>query len=79
MGTLFATSTNIKFDTQTLEQCVKQISHFGSIEFVNICTGQTNIVQWGGLDWFVVLGLIALVGGTALAFLALIFSMKSDF
>ena len=43
---------NLNIDSQTLEQCLKSINHFGSTTYQNICNGQSSVVAWGGLDWF---------------------------
>ena len=44
-------SLNLNIDSQNLEQCLKEIWNFGGTTFQNICTGRSNYVQWGNLDW----------------------------
>lgn len=78
MSSLLGTSTNINLGTQTLEQCLKETSRFGSTEYVNICTGQINTVQWGNLDWFFVLGIIVFVGVVGLGFMLMMFVTLLD-
>lgn len=51
---------NLNIDSQNLEQCLKEIWNFGGTTFQNICTGQSNYIQWGNLDWFGAIILIAL-------------------
>lgn len=51
---------NLNIDSQTLDQCLKSISNFGSTTYQNICTGQTYSVGWGGLDWVGIILLLAL-------------------
>lgn len=75
---LLATSTNINLDTQSLQQCLKEVWHFGYTDFVNICTAQTNAVSWGGLDWIVVLGCILVFGGIGITGLALVIRLVLD-
>ena len=33
-------------------ECVKEISDFGSTTYQNICTGETTIIPWGNVMWF---------------------------
>lgn len=41
-----------------LSQCVKTVSEFGSNTYQNICTNTSNTVEWGTLDWVVILLLL---------------------
>ena len=42
---------NLNIDAKTLEQCLKSVTHFGSTEYINICTEKISVVPWGGADW----------------------------
>lgn len=60
---------NLNIDSQNLEQCLKEVWNWGGTTYQNICTGESNYVQWGNLDW---LGMIILVAmGIAIALLIL--------
>ena len=32
-------------------QCIKSVENFGSITYINICTGQRTVVPWGQMDF----------------------------
>ena len=48
-----------------LSQCVKTISEFGSSTYQNICTGTSETVHWGAVDWITAL----IIVGIGIAFL----------
>lgn len=55
---------NLNIDSQNLDQCLKEVWNWGGTTFQNICTGQSNYVQWGNLD---LLGnIILVIGGVCL-------------
>lgn len=58
-----------------LSQCVKTISEFGSNTYQNICTGASETVHWGLLDWVGVLTLLALGIGFVLMMIVLVLKM----
>lgn len=41
----------MKVDITQIQDCFKEIFHFGSITYVNICTGTEKNVPWGFGDW----------------------------
>lgn len=58
--------------------CIQTASHFGYTDYVNICTGVTNIVPWGGADWTV--AILLSLGGVGIISLifALVFFIWSE-
>jgi hypothetical protein len=62
-------NVNLNVDAQTLEQCLKSVSHFGRTEYINICTEKISVVPWGNADWFGIvtlcvigIGIVVLIG-----------------
>lgn len=52
--------TNI--GVQATTECMKATSHFGSTTYVNVCTGKSTEVVWGGMDWVAAIGVTIFVG-----------------
>ncbi len=49
--------------------CIVERGNIGNIEYINICTGETNKVEWGLGKWsafgviaIVIIGLIIMIG-----------------
>ena len=51
---------NLNIDAKTLSQCLKSTSNFGNTVYNNICTGESSVVNWGGVDWAFCIFLILL-------------------
>jgi hypothetical protein len=66
-------STNINFN-----QCVKSVSHVGYDTYINICNGTSYTLQWGILDYLLLIFLVTLVGGLALFVLCAFWSWLTD-
>ena len=62
---------NLNIDSQNLDQCLKEICNFGGTTYQNICTGQSNYVQWGSVDWLGGIILVAL----GICFVVMVFSI----
>ncbi len=50
--------------------CIVEKENIGNTEYINICTGETNKVDWGLKEWsaigvlaIVIIGLIIIIGG----------------
>ena len=44
----------------TLSSCLVERTNIGSYEYINICTGETNKIDWSFIDW-TSLGLIIMI------------------
>jgi hypothetical protein len=72
--------TNLPFfialntNSQTLSECIKTINSFGATTYQNICTGQANVVLWGGADW----ALAILAGIFGLSIIAMILAVAHE-
>ncbi len=44
-------------------RCIQEAAHFGYTTYVNICSGISTNVAWGGVDWcgFAFIGLLAVL------------------
>lgn len=62
-------------------QCIRQASSWGHETFLNICNGETHILQWGSLDWTQAIAGPVIFAGILTAAVALtiaIFSYEPD-
>jgi hypothetical protein len=52
--------------TLDINQCVKAVEHWGSTDYMNICTGAVTTVPWGEMAYLgpmiAVIGMVALAG-----------------
>lgn len=79
MNTILPEDINVNLDSKTLEQCLKGVSDFGGTTYQNICTGETNYVDWGSADWFLVVFLIVFFGTMLLCFIGVLFKIIFDY
>lgn len=67
---VLATSTTVDLNqkSQSLGDCLKEVSNIGYKSYQNICTGQQVVVHWGSADWFLIIffGSVILMGVIAL-------------
>ena len=61
-----------------LSQCVKTIYEFGSSTYQNICTGASETVHWGALDWVGVLILVGIGLAFLMSMLAFAYNVLTD-
>jgi hypothetical protein len=62
-----------------LAKCLKESTDFGVNHIHNICTGSVVDVPWGSVDWLLCIGLIGFLGGMAMLFGGMMYSVISDF
>lgn len=55
-------------------QCIKQSNHIGRTVYHNICDGSQRVVEWGGIDWLLGIGVILTVIALVVAAIVLVVS-----
>ncbi len=66
---------NLNVDAKTLEQCLKSVSDFGGTTYQNICTGASNFVAWGSVDWVLTVFILLIALGSVMFLLSMLWKL----
>lgn len=59
-------------------KCIQEATHFGYTEYTNICNHTSSIVKWGGVDWVLCIGGLALGAVLLIAMFGLVLSIARE-
>ena len=70
---------NINLNTESVQECLKTVNNWGETIHQNVCNGASATVPWGGMDYFLAIGIIAFVVIFVLMLAVAVFKMAFDY